>query len=356
MDLSAQRLHRQLISRQPFATPAEVVRWFGAVQAQDYAASLWALGLRTARAVESAVEAALADGSVVRMHGFRGTWQHVARADARWMLELVGERLVAGTTRRLRAVGLDDKTLDRAIELMARALSGHQQLTRQELAAVLERRRIASGGGRLMHILWYAELRGVLCSGVRRGKQHTFALFDERVPRARPQPREESLAQLAERYFRSRGPATERDLAWWSGLPLGEVRQAIALVRPRLERVAVGGVDYWLAADGSEARAPRGVQLLPAFDECLIAYQDRSAFVEPAHVRKINSGGGILRPIVLVGGRAVATWTRTLGNGTVALGVTPFRRLTAPERTALAAARDRYAAFVGATASNRPQL
>jgi hypothetical protein len=352
MNLSALRLHHQLISQQPFATPAAVVRWFGAVQAQDYLASLWALGLRTAGADERGVEAALADGSVIRMHGFRGTWQHVAREDARWMLELVGARLVAGTARRLRAVGLDGKTIERAIELTARALSGGQQLTRHELAAVLERGRIATGGGRLMHMLWYAELRGVVCSGVRRGKQQTFALFDERVPPARAQTREQSLAQLAERYFRSRGPATERDLAWWSGLPLGNVREAIALVRPRLDRVALGGADYWLAADAVGARASQGVQLLPAFDECLIAYQDRGAFVEKAHVRKINNGGGILRPIVLVGGRAVATWTRTLGKGTVSVTVEPFRRLTAIEREALATARDRYAAFVGATAIN----
>lgn len=351
MNISAQRLHHQLISRQPFASPAEVVRWFGAVQAQDYLASLWALGLRTARAHERDVESALADGSVIRMHGFRGTWQHVAREDARWMLELVGARLVGGTAR-LRAVGLDGKTLARAIDLIARALSGSRQLTRQELAAVLERRRIVTGGGRLMHILWYAELRGVVCSGVRRGKQQTFALFDERVPRGRPRTREQLLAQLAERYFRSRGPATERDLAWWSGLPLGDVREAIALMRPRLERVALGGADYWLAADSVDARAARGVQLLPAFDECLIAYQDRGAFVEQAHVRKINNGGGILRPIVLVGGRAVGTWTRTLAKGTVLVAVEPFRRLTAAEREALVAARDRYAAFIGATASD----
>src|SRR5262249_5598736 len=202
MHRGAERLHLELISRRPLAAPAEVVRWFGAVQAQDYLASLWALGLRTARADERSVEAALADGSVLRMHGFRGTWQHVAREDARWMLELVGARLLAGAARRLRAVGLDVKTLERAIEPLAGALSGDRQLTRHELAAVLERRRIVSSGGRLMHILWYAELRGAICSGVRRGKQQTFALFDERVPPARSQTREQALAQLAERYFR----------------------------------------------------------------------------------------------------------------------------------------------------------
>ena len=347
ISLSAERLHRQLISRQPFARPVEVVRWLGAVQAQDYAASLWALGLRTARARRADVEAALADGSIIRMHGFRGTWQHVARQDARWMLGLVGARLLASSSRRLRAVGLDAKALARALERAARALAGGRQLTRQELAAELSRGRIATDGGRLKHLLWYAELRGVLCSGAPRGTQQTFALFDERVPPARALEREAALALLAERYFRSRGPATDRDFAWWSGLALGDVRQAIALAGSRLERIERDGRVYWSAAE-SAAGARDRVQLLPAFDECLIGYQDRAAFVDAAHTRKINNGGGLLKPIVLVAGRAVGTWSRAVEDGAVTVALRPFRRLTAREREALAPAIARYTAFTGA--------
>jgi len=343
--LSAERLHRQLISRQPSArpvAPVDVVRWFGAMQAQDYHASLWAIGLRTAGARQADVEAALADGSVIRMHGFRGTWQHVARDDARWMLGLVGARLVAANTRRMSAVGLEPKTLERALGRMARALEGGPPLTRDELEAALARGSIDSDGGRLMHILWYAELRGLLCSGARRGKQQTFALFDERVPPARALDRPAALAQLAERYFRSRGPATERDFAWWSGLGLGEAREAIALARPRLARVERDGRQYWSTGDAA-GDVGDAVRLLPAFDECLIAYQDRAAFVEAAHTRKINAGGGRLEPIVLLGGRAVGTWRRTAG---APLSVQPFRKLTERERRALGAAIDRYSAFV----------
>ena len=347
--LSAERLHRQLISQQPFARPVEVVRWFGAIQAQDYPASLWALGLRTAGARQADVEAAIADGSIIRMHGFRGTWQHVARDDARWMLGLVGERLVAGSARRMRAIGLAPKTLVRAVDCMARALDGGGQLTRHELAGALTRARIGSDGGRLMHILWYAELHGLLCSGAPRGKHQTFALLDERVPPSRALGREPSLTRLAERYFRSRGPATERDFAWWTGLGMGDVREAIALAHPALERVELDGRVYWNAA-GAAGSTRDGAELLPAFDECLIGYQDRAAFVEAAHVRRINAGGGLLRPIVLLGGRAVGTWRRTIVKGAMAIVPEPFARLAAREREALAAAIDRYATFVAQAA------
>ncbi|HEX8951051.1 MAG TPA: crosslink repair DNA glycosylase YcaQ family protein, partial [Polyangia bacterium] len=116
--------------------------------------------------------------------------------------------------------------------------------------------------------------------------------------------------------------------------------------RPRLCRVELDGREYWSAAEPARS-TPAGIQLLPAFDECLIGYQDRAAFVEAAHVRKINAGGGILKPIVMLAGRAVGTWRRAVGKGKAPVVARPFRRLAAREREALAAAVDRYAAFVG---------
>ena len=145
MRIAHHRLENQLLSRRRFAAPLEVVRWFGAMQAQDYLGALWALGLRT-EANESSVEAALADGSVVRMHGFRGTWQFVAREDVRWMLALVGSHVLASAASRFRALGLDAKTLERSCEVFTEALEGNRELTRQEMAAVLTRRRIRTSG------------------------------------------------------------------------------------------------------------------------------------------------------------------------------------------------------------------
>ncbi len=347
-ELAAQRLRRQRVSPRSRDAPAALVAWFGAMQAQDYPGSLWALGLRAAAATEASVEAALADGAVLRTHGFRGTWQYVARDDARWMLQLSGERVIAAQARRWRHLGLDARTLARAGDWIARALAGGGQATREEVAAVLARRGVDVSGGRLMHILAFVELRGILCSGARR----TWALLDERAPAARALTRDEALAVLARRYFQSRGPATARDLAWWSGLPLGDVRAAIALAGEALERVTVDGQEHWLAPDRA-ARARAGVHLLPAFDECLVAYQDRRAFLDARHLRAINAGGGMLRPALLVDGRVAGTWRRTLGARALSVAVRPFRRLTGEERAALAAAVARYAAFLGREAELR---
>jgi hypothetical protein len=348
--ITASRLANQLITRQPFESPAEVVRHFGALQAQDYLGSLWALGLRTAKSSEARIEGALAEGSVLRTHIFRGTWQYVTPADVRWMLSLVGERVIASAASRHRQLGLDAKTLRRSADLIGEALTGQKHLTRRELSLVLSRRRIDTSDARLLHMLGHAELGGIICSGPRRGKQATFALLAERVPEAPSLTREQGLEELARRYFASRGPATERDFGWWTGLPLRDVRHAIELTKTRLERAMIDGREHWSAGETQGRRPAAGIHLLPAFDECLVAYRDRSAFVYAQHVRKINAGGGMLKPAVLCNGRVVGTWQRSLGKHHVILDVRPFRRLSARERVMLKAAAERYAAFLGLSA------
>ena len=201
-----------------------------------------------------------------------------------------------------------------------------------------------------MHILAYVELRGILCSGARQGKRQTYALLDERASGAETLGRDEALGALARRYFRSRGPATARDLAWWSGLPPADARAAVAIAGETLERVTVDGEAHWLVPDGAATRVPGAAHLLPPFDECLIAYQERRAFLDPQHTRRINNGGGVFKPALLVGGRIAGTWSRTLGPRTRSLVVQPFDPLGDDERAAVKAAVARYARFLGPAA------
>src|SRR5262249_21639586 len=219
-----------------FATPRELVAWMGALQAQEYLSCLWAVGIRLRAADEAAVEGAIADGSVVRIHALRGTWQLVAAEDARWLLDLVGQRVIAGAAGRNRELGLDAATLRRAVDLVVREAQGGRQLIRREIAALLGRAGIATGDDRLSHILAWGELVGALVSGGRRGKQLTYAAFDERVPRQAVRPRDQALAELALRFARARGPATARDFAWWSGLSLGDARAGLEGAGPALSR------------------------------------------------------------------------------------------------------------------------
>ena len=345
MTIPAQRLARQLITKQPHSSPAEVVAWLGAIQAQDYLAALWALGLRTAGANESTIEAAIADGSVIRTHVFRFTWQYVAREDLRWMLGLVGSRVIGSAAGRFRDLELDGKTLKRCGDLFARALSGGNQLTRVEMAEVLAKGKVKAVNLRLLHILGHAELDGVICSGGRRGKQSTFALLDDRVPKQGSIFRDEALQRIALRYFRSRGPASERDFSWWTGLNLSESRLAIELAGKELEKTVLDGRTFWHT--GAKARSSRAsAYLLPAFDEYLVGYTDRSAVSDIKHLGSINVGNGILNPIAVLDGQVVGTWRRTLEKKHVAVAIKLFQSLSVADRGRLTEATNRYGKFL----------
>jgi hypothetical protein len=326
----AQRLGAQRITGSSLESAHDVVAWLGAVQAQDYLASKWAVGLRMRDAVDAAIERAVGEGSILRVHAFRGTWQYVVPEDVRWMLALVGPRVIARSKPRYDELGLDARTLVRASEIVANAVRAGP-LVRSEIASALRRAGI-SPDERLSHILARAELDGLICSGPRRGKQSTHVLLDARAPAARPVPRDEALARLAQRYFQSRSPATLDDFVWWSGLPVADGRAAHASVRHVVTPSAI--------------KAPRAF-LLPAFDEYLIAYRDRSAMIAARHVPKLDPRGGILEPVIVLDGRVVGGWSRTLQRDSVSVSLRLFIRPNRRERAAIDEAVSGYARFLG---------
>jgi hypothetical protein len=186
LDIAHQRLYNQYIALATFEKPGEVVQWLGAVQAQDYLGSLWAIGLRMNHATEADIEQAIADKTVVRTWFMRGTVHFVPGADIRWMLQLMAPRMrmISNNTLRYQRLELDDATLAKSFTVLVKALQGGKQLIRPELAATLEQAGIATGGLRLTCILHRAQSDGLICQGARRGKQFTFALLDEWVPPA----------------------------------------------------------------------------------------------------------------------------------------------------------------------------
>src|SRR6266487_2328144 len=198
LDIAHQRLHNQHITRRTLETPQALVEWLGAVQAQDFAAAKWALGLRLQGMTDDDFEQAFTDGAILRTHVMRPTWHFVLPADIRWMLALTATRVKAAIAYYSRTLGLDDAVFTQSSVVLAKALQGGKELTRAELVAVLQQAGIATDNlQRIGHIIMRAELDGIICSGARRGKQFTYALLDERAPQARKLDRDEALAELA---------------------------------------------------------------------------------------------------------------------------------------------------------------
>ncbi|HEV8244751.1 MAG TPA: winged helix DNA-binding domain-containing protein [Polyangiaceae bacterium] len=347
----AQRLAVQQIARSRFETPGDLVAWLGAVQAQDYAAAKWALGLRLPPGTtDEAIERALADGTILRTHALRSTWQLVTPADIRWIVALVAPRQIARSARRDQELELDAVTLRRSRTALEKALRDGRHLTRAELATVLEKARISSGGQRLAHLLGRAELDGLICSGARRGKQSTYALLDHRAKKCKPLARDEALARLARRYFQSRGPATVSDFCWWSGLSPAEARAGLESIKSTLVSDVVASQTYFRAESAKARHDSQAAYLLPAFDEYLVGYRNRDAVLGPEHVKRLNAGGGMLAPCVVINGRVIGTWRRVLGKANVSVELSLFEPPTSRQAQAIAGAARRYGAFLGVTA------
>jgi hypothetical protein len=239
--------------------------------------------------------------------------------------------------------------------VLIEALQGGKCVSRLDLYRRLERARISTSGGRGLHLLWWHAHEGLICLGPRAGKQQTFVLTDEWLPATPPRSRDESLAELARRYFTSHGPATVRDFAWWSGLAAAEAEVARESVSRELTAVTSDGQTYWQAAGSPDARAKTGCHLLPAYDEYTVAYQDRSAVLSREFAARADSGHGIFHPAIVIDGQIAGTWTRELQKTSVAITCRPFARLDRRRSQALAAASQRYAQFLGlALAEGRP--
>lgn len=293
------------------STPGALVRWLLAVQAQDALGARWALGARGAE-TEADVVAALDSGEILRTHLMRGTWQYVAPSDLRWLLALLGPRVRRSAEVRHRQLELSPRHFSRCEAALTRALEETGPLTREEVRAVLERAGVPTHEQRLSHLITDAELAGLLCSGPMKDDQPTWALLDARVPRPRrTRTRDESLAELAQRYFASRGPASLADFRWWTGLTAADATAALDAVQGRLESADVNGRTLWWAE--TRRKGPTGAALLlPPFDEFLIAYQERGEVLDPRHLTRVNAGGGLISAVIVSGGVVAGTWRRTL--------------------------------------------
>jgi hypothetical protein len=349
-NIAVHRLHSQQLEHTRLEKPGEVVAWLGAVQAQDYAGAKWSLGLRLPDSTDAGIEQAIADNTFFRTWAMRGTLHFVSASDIRWLLALVAPRIIARNARRYSELGLDERTLARSNAVLADALQDGRQLNRSELLAVLERNGISTRGQRAAYMLQRASLDGLVCQGVMRRNDPTYMSLDGSLSETRTMEHDQAVAELARRYFTSRGPATLQDFVWWSGLSTADARAGLEEVKPQLVRETIEGRDYWLShpvpEDGSST-----VYLLPGFDEYLLSYRDRSASLDAMYAKTLNAGGGVLSPTIVVEGRVAGTWKRTFEKDTVVITARLFASLSEAENRALSAAGERYGRFVGMPAT-----
>jgi hypothetical protein len=348
-DILRQRLHNQQLTDPEFETPGDIVRHLGAVQAQDYFGSLWAIGQRLENADEACIEKAVADKSIVRSWPMRGTLHYVPSEDLRWMLKLLSPKILAKGAKNYRDAGLDSATFRKSAKIMERVLRDGNQLTRNELYEHFEKAKISTKDIRGLHMLGHAALEGLICLGPRKGKQPTFTLVDEWLPSSMSLNRDESIEKITLKYFKGHCPATLHDFAWWSGLSLTEARKGIDMIRDLLAEEIVDDQSYWcMRTNTAVNEIPKTVFLLPTYDEYIVGYEDRSELVHPDY--KSTSGQKkeiVFSSTVVFKGQVIGIWKRTLKKENVLIEITPLTKFTKIQQGAVATVAKKYGKFLG---------
>jgi hypothetical protein len=345
--LTLERFRNQQLGGNVFTRVEEIVAWLGAVQAQDYAGAEWSIGLRLPDSNKRDIEKAVADRKIVLTWALRGTLHFVAAPDIRWMLTLLAPGIIAKRASRYRQLGLDEKTFAECKQVLIHELQGGRQRTRKDLISSLEDAGISTEGQRGYHLLGRSGLEGVICFGPKEERQQTFVLLDAWIPPSPGQDHLTSMAGLAGRYVASHGPATLQDFIWWSGLSAADARSALAAAGPDLYTDSLGGRVYWRSKPDFPSRhaSPKTV-LLPAYDEYLLGYRDRSHAIDPGDAGKVNLINGLALPI-LINGKVAGTWKRTPQQKKIRIALDYFHHPKEEEQSAILAAAERYGEFTG---------
>jgi len=352
-DLVAWRLRALGLAGEPLDGLEAISDRLLALQGQDWGASRWALGVRDAALAPNDIVAAFDRGEWVRSWPMRGTVHLLAASELGWIQGITNHRVLAGAPRRRAFLGLDDQTLTRMIDIAVDRLTGGRSLSRDELAEAWIQAGIvgpkgdsASLGPWRYHVVWWMCQNGITVPGPvsdpRSPDQNPSAnrlsvseprlvLAEEWIRHPRTLDGDDALAELARRFARGRGPVQDRDVAWWTGLTLREVRRGLdaALLNGTLTTITIDGATYWAEPallDGSPVPAAEApARLLPAFDEHLLGYTERSAVLDPEHFARIIPGrNGVFRPTIVEHGHVIGTWSRAVRGERATITLDPF--------------------------------
>ncbi len=323
----AERLTSQLLSGKPATSPEEVTRLLLAVQAQDARGARLAIRVRTSGLTAADIDRALDDRSLVIGWLNRGTLHLVAADDYPWLHALTTPQLFTANARRLEQEGVSPAEADRAVAVIERSLAEEGPLTRGRLRERIAPTGVRTEGQALVHLLLLASLRGIAVRGPMAGGEQAFVRAEDWLGPPAPVDRDRALAELGRRYLAGHAPADDRDLAKWSGIPLGAARAGLKAIAAELHTRPDGLVELKAMPTRADALPPP--RLIGQFDPILLGWASRADIVGP--YTRIVTNNGIFRPFAMVEGRAAGIWSRRAGK----IELEPFHELSGEVRAAL---------------------
>lgn len=337
-DIIGQRLINQCLIGEKFDTPEKVVSWFGAIQAQDFSAAKWSIGQRMKTSTETIIESSFNDGKILRTHIMRPTWHFILPENLIWMQKLTSKNVKKLMGHYNRKLELNDDIFRKTEKIIVKTLRNRNYKTRQELKNILLKIGIKTDVQRLAHIVMWAELDCLICSGPKKGNQLTYALVEDRITKSIFLERDESLARLASQYFLSHGPAQLKDFSWWSGLSINDSLEALSLIKRKLKSFRVTEKEYFISKDSSldTERLKSKIFLLSIFDEYIISYKDRSDLsLNKEKHEQIIPKGNTVTAVVIVEGKIAGSWRKRLKGKVLEINLSLFRSLDRDQKKSL---------------------
>lgn len=304
-------LNQQLVCPR-MSTPAEVVGYMGAMQAQEYRLMRWAVGMRTRRPSAGAFKKAFDRGEIVRLHLMRGTWQLVSAEDYWPLVTLCAPKALAVTRGWMTSnrIAIPEAEVSKVRDILAMTASDLGSVTKEDFKRALAERDITMDDHRLSYHIRMAEISGVLCSGDLLPMKASYALTADKVGAKAPVDRDEALMMLTLKYFRSRQPATLEDFVWWSGLGINDCRRGIGLLGDRIHAEKWKRREFYLTDDCRTRGFRKGKSLLiPPYDEYLIGYKSRDIVLPTEHSHKAHNNTGTFQPVIAIDGMICGNWS-----------------------------------------------
>lgn len=305
------RLSNHQLAGTEIKEPHNLVSWMGAMQSQSFEMAKWGIGCRMPGITNQMLDKALDKGDILRLHILRPTWHFVSKDDIYWMLDLSTPRVRKAIASSDKELGLTENFIKKTNAIIEKALAKDSNLTRQELQDIINNAGLKADSRTITHIMYHAELGGIVCNGIVRGKKQTYALLEEKVPKPFGTfNKDESLYKLAYKYFQSHGPATLQDFIWWSGLTATECRRAVDLIKDDFIFEVIGEQVYIFHRASVPTKEVNLINLLPAFDEFIVSYKDRKETLHIDHHKKIITSPGIFQPSISKDGKTIGSWRK----------------------------------------------
>ena len=304
-------LNQQLFAPQ-FSTPTELVRYMGAMQAQEYRMMRWAVAMRTRKPSLKAFKKAYDEGRIIRLHLMRCTWQLVCAEDYWSLIDLFGPKVISLTKGWMSSnkIAIPDEELMRVRDVLVQTVAEKRSATKEDFVQALAEKGMKLDDHRLSYHIRMAEIMGVLCSGDLLPMKVTYSLAAEKIKSSAKMDRDEALAHISRRYFQSHQPATLEDFVWWSGLSVSDCRKGIALLGDYIHVERYKGRDFYLTDDCRTRGFRKGKFLLiPPYDEYLIGYKSRNIVLAPEHKHLAHNNSGIFQPVIAYDGWICGNWS-----------------------------------------------